>query len=568
MLCNNRTAGSWRLYSFLPYATVIAAMLLGGGTAPAATNGPLAGAPTTTATDPCAEVDCSSLNTSCSTVSCDPSGAEGNCDVVTPEAAGTVCRTLGGICDEAEVCDGASANCPTDAVAPASTVCRAATGVCDVVETCDGDVKTCPADALATSDTVCRIGSGDLCDPDEVCTGGAAACPADAFESTATVCRGSATGDETCDASEVCPGVAQMACPPDLIAEVGTLCGDDTVNSCTATDSCDGQGTCLVNNRACSLVTDSELCDFDVSPKGICVNDLDDLPTGDPCDLETGTPTCPEESHCVSENQFRVLFTPDRQDGVAYKLTATNPGQFFYNLVSTGTPGLSETFNIRVPYPFVTQGAQPVHVYDGDRVGNVSGDDCFMPPEEPLATSDAHILMQDWTAGVATDAARHFLTCDQVCGPDGSGLCTFDVTATYPESGALYINVHLAYGLKGVHVDANPCDDGLVDRYDRDTVASAWESFEAFVDTLDDRLDRTALSDGQSYRMSHEELSAATEFSDTVQNLNDFKGSAARRGEDVGGHHSRRRRGDEDLRGANRSLLLGRGERLSRRERQ
>ncbi|MFQ5670277.1 MAG: hypothetical protein ACE5HD_07130 [Acidobacteriota bacterium] len=464
--------------------------------------------------DPCAEVDCSAQDTSCSAAACDPSGAAGNYDIVTPK--------------------------------PAGTVCRASAAICDVEEMCDGVTTTCSADNLAPAGTVCRLGSGDLCDPDEVCTGSGKDCPVEFVEPATTVCRTSATGDEQCDPSEMCPGVPRMSCPPEFVTDAETPCGDDTVNSCTAADTCDGEGTCLMNNRACSLVTDSELCAFDLSPKGICIGGPDDMPTGDLCDLQTGSPACPEESRCVPENQFRVLFTPARQAGVAYKLTATNPGQFFYNLFSTGTPGTSETFNIRVPYPFITQGARPVHVYDGDLVGNVSGDDCFMPPEDPLATSDTQILMDHWIAGVATDPARQFLTCDQVCGPDGAGLCTFDVTATYPESGAVYINVHLDYGLKGPQLDANPCDDGAVDRYDRDTVASPWESFEAFLDTLDDRLDRTALTDCQSYRMSHEELSTSTEFADTVQNLNVFKGSVEGAGENMRRH----RRGQRGFRGS------------------
>ena len=97
------------------------------------------------------------------------------------------------------------------------------------------------------------------------------------------------------------------------------------------------------------------------------------------------------------------------------------------------------------------------------------------------------------------------------------------MTATYPDSGQLYINVHLDYALKGGNVDMNPCDDGLVDRYDPDTVASPWNTRDAYVNTPTDLLDQLAIDDNQDYTMGHEEVGSTTSFSDIVQNLNEFK---------------------------------------------
>jgi len=337
------------------------------------------------------------------------------------------------------------------------------------------------------------------------------------YEPGTTECRGDA-GE--CDVPENCDGAG--SCPADGFEDEGSECGDDTDNTCTDPDTCDADGDCQPNNTACGAVTDSALCLFDVSPKGICIDDITGE-RGDHCDVETGDPDCATGSTCTPENQFRLLFTPDHQNWVAYKLNASNPGQFYYNLNSSGTPGASETFSISIPYPFVTHGATPIHVYDGESVGNADGEDCFMPPDGALDASHLQITTADWVSGVVTDPTRNFLNCDSVCGPDGAGYCTFDVTAVYPDSGQLYINVHLDYALKGGNVDLNPCDDGLVDRYDPDTVASPWNTRDAYVNTASDLLDQLAIDDNQDYTMGHEEVGSTTSFSDTVQNLNEFK---------------------------------------------
>ena len=66
----------------------------------------------------------------------------------------------------------------------------------------------------------------------------------------------------------------------------------------------------------------------------------------------------------LPNNQLRLIFTPDPQNMPCYKLTASNPGQFYFNLFYSGTPGEVETFKVTLPYPWVTQGARPVEVYD------------------------------------------------------------------------------------------------------------------------------------------------------------------------------------------------------------
>ena len=67
----------------------------------------------------------------------------------------------------------------------------------------------------------------------------------------------------------------------------------------------------------------------------------------------------------IPGQQFRLIFTPDMQMWPTYKLPASNPGQFYYNVFYVGTPGSTVNLNINIPYPFVTNGANPIQVHDG-----------------------------------------------------------------------------------------------------------------------------------------------------------------------------------------------------------
>src|SRR5262249_30036680 len=64
------------------------------------------------------------------------------------------------------------------------------------------------------------------------------------------------------------------------------------------------------------------------------------------------------------------------------------PGQFYYNIfyVGDGTtdPNNPVVVTINIPYPFVTQGANPLHVYSGVTVGKNGTQTCFVPGTEVL----------------------------------------------------------------------------------------------------------------------------------------------------------------------------------------
>lgn len=157
----------------------------------------------------------------------------------------------------------------------------------------------------------------------------------------------------------------------------------------------------LIDYELDPVVTNSSLCTFDVNP----TRDL---------------------------SQFRLIFTPDQLHSTSisprWKLNASNPGQFFFNVFVVGTPDTEETITLTLPYPFVTQGAGPVHVFDGVTVLE-NGGLCLVPGNAIAASaSPATVALSDYT-GSTIDV---------------------EVTFTFPSTGFAYIALHLNYGLKHV----------------------------------------------------------------------------------------------------------------------
>jgi len=150
------------------------------------------------------------------------------------------------------------------------------------------------------------------------------------------------------------------------------------------------------------MVTDSSLCTFDMDP----------------------TTTCKD---------FRLLFTPY---GGGYKVNASNPGQTFYNVFYVGTPGKLATFEITLPYPYVTQGANPVHAYDGITIG-------VTPTSGP---NPIYCLTPGLGVPIVSVSPLPPITLSTY----GSAASTVIVVEVYvPASGFIYLNMHLDYGLKG-----------------------------------------------------------------------------------------------------------------------
>jgi hypothetical protein len=154
-----------------------------------------------------------------------------------------------------------------------------------------------------------------------------------------------------------------------------------------------------------ALVTDSSLCTYDLDP------------------------TTPAKN-------FRLVFTLDPDNSSCRKLTASNPGQTFFNVFDTGTPGQQITFTMVLPYPFVTQGANPLHAYDGVTfVPNPSGA-CLLPGNGIGVTVTGGVLP---------------VTLASYGGAPVIGTSTYSLTVkvTVPATGFVYVNLHLDYGFKG-----------------------------------------------------------------------------------------------------------------------
>ena len=154
---------------------------------------------------------------------------------------------------------------------------------------------------------------------------------------------------------------------------------------------------CLPSTRV--VVTDSSLCSYDLDPTTAC-------------------------------KDFRLLFTQDAQNFPQYKLTASNPGQTYFNLFYNGKAGTVVTLNLTIPYPYVTQGAQPIHAYDSvTAIPGSNGQECYIPGNGFFVNS-TQVVLTDYN-------------------PQAQGsTTTVSVTLTVPASGFVYLNMHLDYGLK------------------------------------------------------------------------------------------------------------------------
>jgi hypothetical protein len=148
---------------------------------------------------------------------------------------------------------------------------------------------------------------------------------------------------------------------------------------------------------------------------------------------------------CTFGDQITLIYTPDvKNNPLTAKLTASNPGQFYYNIFDNNPTG---EMTITLPYPFVTQGATAIHVYSSVTTETVNGETCLLPGDE-LAIDHQTITLDDY-------APQEF----------GS---TADVNITYSDSptGFVYVNIHVDYGLKKILNNLAPDGDNNAVDYD------------------------------------------------------------------------------------------------------
>jgi hypothetical protein len=138
-----------------------------------------------------------------------------------------------------------------------------------------------------------------------------------------------------------------------------------------------------------------------------------------------------DSSLCTFTSPFRLIYTQDPTAMPCYKLTASNPGQFYYNMSYLGAGERTVTFYITVPYPFVTQGAQPIHAYDSLTIQNSGGQTC-LTPGNPIYVSSDQVTLASYGPNPVVGVTTY----------------TFHETVPLSSLGYVYLNIHLNYGLK------------------------------------------------------------------------------------------------------------------------
>jgi len=179
--------------------------------------------------------------------------------------------------------------------------------------------------------------------------------------------------------------------------------------------------TCeFVNVRQVPIfrITDSSLCTFDIDETTIDV-------------------------------EFRDIFTPNPLNPAYFTDTATNPGQYYQNIIVEGPPGTIVPISDTVPYPFVTHGATPIHAYSGVNMINQDGNECFVPSGDPVPfTIDLLTAMTpngNYAVVLGDYGATPFIDTDD---SPGTTTKTFYIEVTIPSTGIVYINKHMDFGLK------------------------------------------------------------------------------------------------------------------------
>jgi uncharacterized repeat protein (TIGR01451 family) len=224
--------------------------------------------------------------------------------------------------------------------------------------------------------------------------------------------------DTTLDIDEVNEFDYEYVIPFDTdenIVNVVTARGKDNLNRYVQDE--DGE-TVIVVALPPSAVTDSSLCYFDRN------EELDGA-------------------------QFRLIFTQDPKNPGTYKLTASNPGQFYYNIFFIGTPGEEATIDITIPYPFVTQGANPIHFYSD--ASYCSGSGCFLPSNE---LTDFEV-----TGGSETPSGARGIVLEDYGSEE---FITLTAVGDIPSTSLIYVTIHLDYGFKGtIGYQKNGNDDAI-----------------------------------------------------------------------------------------------------------
>jgi hypothetical protein len=211
----------------------------------------------------------------------------------------------------------------------------------------------------------------------------------------------------------------------------------------------------------------------------------------------------------VEERQFRLIMIPDVQNYPAMKVVSSNPGQFALNVFyfASGNPGDVVSLTLAVPYPFTTQGANPVKAYSSVSIEPSAEEFCaasFIPEDEATITE---------VSGVPFTADSYF--CNSAGDPACFAKITVKVVIPDTPSKLIYVKAHLDYGWKGMANLAQGPDGAAVDyaQYKLGIILPIIPNYTSFVFAADDQ-DFTTI-DGDSIASLH--------GFDVVENMNVFK---------------------------------------------
>ncbi|MFM1770280.1 MAG: hypothetical protein RJA22_2809, partial [Verrucomicrobiota bacterium] len=149
--------------------------------------------------------------------------------------------------------------------------------------------------------------------------------------------------------------------------------------------------------------------------------------------VQTLTVFCPvlmtdSARYSLLNDNFNLLYSPDQG---CYKLNSSVPGQYYFNSFHRGPPGQVVTFTITLPYPWVTQGAQALHLYSGLTHERHPGGVVRLIPGQEVQAEGVVVTLSDYQP-------QAFGSQRQVV-----------VNARVPATGFLFLTLHLDYGLEG-----------------------------------------------------------------------------------------------------------------------
>jgi hypothetical protein len=201
-----------------------------------------------------------------------------------------------------------------------------------------------------------------------------------------------------------------------------------------------GSYTCTWKSYFPPLATNQTLTERDiVTVVGIDEDNAGPSSIGTDTDDATVTQSLPiviTHGECVIDT-YRRIFSQDS----AYHFTATNNGQFFYNVSISGTPGETRHVTLELPWPFVTQGSRPVQVYSAVDFA----DNCFSNMVGAYSF-DNIVYLKDYGVNYPTVKTGY---------SPSLKTTRIELEVVIPDSGFAFIRQHMDDGLKGPSVDIN-----------------------------------------------------------------------------------------------------------------